>query len=139
MERVEKMFKKKGSSKPEIKPAGEADKGWHEYVDRQCENDVREIMEHKNKPVTPEQITAGFLIGYGNAKEMFRQSIDAVMKENRILKRENLILKANNESLAERLEALEGKAKHNDVGEDLDNNNDDRGDSDELSYFELLP
>lgn len=91
----------------------------------------------KKTPVTAEQMDAGFLIGFENAKETFKKAIDYVAGENRRLQKENLILKCNNVSLAKQNEEL--LRKINDSGENgLDDNSDSGNKSDALSYFELF-
>ena len=41
----------------------------------------------KKTPITAEQIDAGFLIGFENAKETFQKAMDYIAAENRRLKK----------------------------------------------------
>ena len=129
------MFGKKKDPKEQWVET-EADRAFHEHTQREVEAAVREIMEHMNdNPVTYEQIDAGFIIGYRNAKRVYENAIEHVAEENRRLRKWNLIYKANNESLARELEEL--KRKYGD--DDISDNGNSGDEGDELSYFELLP
>ena len=94
----------------------------------------------QNTKVEMEQIDAGFSVGFGNAERIYEKAINRVARESRNVKYENLILKANNKSLAKENAKLLAKLKELGVSEDdLEDNGNSGDDSDDLSYFELFP
>ena len=67
--------------------------------------DIEEILQFADsEPIDKKSINCGFVFGYRNAKELYKEAIDKVMAENRRLKEKNILLRCNNESLNEKLE-----------------------------------
>ncbi|MFQ7259671.1 MAG: hypothetical protein ACLRQB_02430 [Christensenellales bacterium] len=125
------MFKKKKKSTDEYKPS----------MTGETERIAMEIAKNiQNTKVEMEQIDAGFSVGFGNAERIYEKAINRVARESRNVKYENLILKANNKSLAKENAKLLAKLKELGVSEDdLEDNGNSGDDSDDLSYFELFP
>lgn len=126
------MFKRDKASKGgEYKPS----------ITGETERIAMEIAKNiQNTKVETEQIDAGFSIGFSNAEKIYEKAINRVARESRNVKYENLILKANNKSLAKENAKLLAKLKELGVSEDdLEDNGNSGDDSDDLSYFELFP
>ena len=87
----------------------EFEKDLHKLGETQTRDDVSSILNQitmDKSLITPEDVNIGVVLGYRGVKNEYKNAIDNVMEENRKLKAENLILKANNESLANELELL---------------------------------